>query len=93
MSAIRVARGYTGRTKIIKFAGCYHGHVDSLLVAAGSAAATLSVPDSPGVTPGTSADTIVLNYNNVADLESAFDKFGDQIAAVILDRSLAIWEP
>ncbi len=85
MSAIRVARGYTGRTKIIKFAGCYHGHVDSLLVAAGSAAATLSVPDSPGVTPGTSADTIVLNYNNVADLESAFDKFGNQIAAVILE--------
>ncbi|MBR2002739.1 MAG: aminotransferase class III-fold pyridoxal phosphate-dependent enzyme, partial [Thermoguttaceae bacterium] len=60
MSAIRLARGYTGRDKIVKFIGCYHGHVDSLLVAAGSAAATLSVPNSPGVTPGTAADTILL---------------------------------
>ncbi len=85
MSAIRVARGYTGRSKIIKFSGCYHGHVDSLLVSAGSAAATLAVPDSPGVTLGTSSDTIVLNYNNVAELEEAFAKYPSQIAAVILE--------
>ena len=85
MSAIRVARGFTGREKIIKFAGCYHGHVDSLLVSAGSAAATLAVPDSPGVTIGTSADTIVLEYNDVAALDEAFDRFGPQIAAVILE--------
>lgn len=85
MSAIRVARGYTGRDIVIKFAGNYHGHVDSLLVAAGSAAATLGVPNSPGVTAGTSQDTMVLGYNDVASLESAFQKFGDKIAAVILE--------
>ena len=72
MSAIRVARGATGREKIVKFSGCYHGHVDSLLVAAGSAAATLGVPDSPGVTAGTSRDTIVLNYNDVEGFVAAF---------------------
>lgn len=85
MSAIRVARGATGRHKIIKFAGNYHGHVDSLLVAAGSAAATLGVPDSPGVTPGAGMDTIVLAYNDVAGIEHAFVKMGDEIAAVILE--------
>ncbi len=85
MSAIRVARGYTGRDLIIKFAGNYHGHVDSLLVAAGSAAATLAVPNSPGVTRGTSQDTIVLEYNCLDSLESTFAKYGDQIAAVILE--------
>ena len=85
MSAIRLARGYTGRDIIIKFAGNYHGHVDSLLVAAGSAAATLAVPNSPGVTAGTSADTMVLEYNDVQGIESAFAKHGDKIAAVILE--------
>lgn len=85
MSAIRVARGATGRNKIIKFAGNYHGHVDSLLVAAGSAAATLGVPDSPGVTPGAGQDTIVLCYNDCEGLQNAFAEQGDQIAAVILE--------
>ena len=85
MSAIRVARGYTGRDIVIKFSGNYHGHVDSLLVAAGSAAATLGVPNSPGVTAGTSKDTMVLRYNDVAALKTAFQSQGDQIAAVILE--------
>ncbi len=85
MSAIRLARGYTGRDVVIKFAGNYHGHVDSLLVAAGSAAATLAVPNSPGVTVGTSQDTMVLEYNDVPGLELAFQDHGDQIAAVILE--------
>lgn len=85
MSAIRVARGATGRDKIVKFAGNYHGHVDSLLVAAGSAAATLGVPDSPGVTSGTTQDTIVLAYNDVEGIRSAFAQFSGQIAAVILE--------
>jgi glutamate-1-semialdehyde 2,1-aminomutase len=85
MSAIRLARGATGRARIIKFSGCYHGHVDSLLVAAGSAAATLGAPDSPGVTVGTSQDTIVLNYNDVSGLQHAFDEMGATIAGVILE--------
>jgi len=85
MSALRVARGATGRNKVIKFAGNYHGHVDALLVSAGSAAATLGVPDSPGVTPGAGGDTIVLSYNDVAGLQQAFDEFGGEIAAVILE--------
>jgi len=85
MSAIRLARGYTGRNKIMKFAGNYHGHVDSLLVAAGSSAATLSVPNSPGVTPGTVADTLVLGYNDVPGLETAMQQQGDEVAAIILE--------
>ncbi|MCA9263639.1 MAG: glutamate-1-semialdehyde 2,1-aminomutase [Planctomycetales bacterium] len=85
MSAVRLARGYTGRDVIIKFAGNYHGHVDSLLVAAGSSAATLGVPNSPGVTAGTSADTMVLSYNDVAGVRSAFAQYGDRIAGVILE--------
>lgn len=85
MSAIRLARGYTGRDVIVKFAGNYHGHVDSLLVAAGSSAATLAVPDSPGVTKGTSADTLVLKYNDPAALAEAFGQHGSKIAAVILE--------
>lgn len=85
MSAIRLARGHTGRAKIIKFAGNYHGHVDSLLVAAGSAAATLAVPNSPGVTPGTTADTLVLEYNDVAQLRATFAERGGEIAGVILE--------
>ena len=85
MSAIRLARGYTGRSIVIKFAGCYHGHVDSLLVAAGSSAATLGVPNSPGVTEGTTRDTLVLKYNDTAALEDAFARHGDRIAAVIVE--------
>jgi glutamate-1-semialdehyde 2,1-aminomutase len=85
MSAIRLARGYTGRDVIVKFAGNYHGHVDSLLVAAGSSAATLGVPNSPGVTVGTSQDTLVLRYNDVPGLESAVGKHGARIAGVILE--------
>jgi glutamate-1-semialdehyde 2,1-aminomutase len=85
MSAIRLARGYTGREMVVKFAGNYHGHVDSLLVAAGSSAATLGVPNSPGVTAGTARDTLVLPYNDPAALEEAFARDGDRIAAVIFE--------
>ena len=85
MSSIRAARGATGRDKVIKFSGNYHGHVDSLLVAAGSAAATLGAPDSPGVTAGATADTIVCRYNDVDSVTEAFEKFGDQIAVVALE--------
>ena len=85
MSAIRVARGATGRAKIVKFAGCYHGHVDSLLVSAGSAAATLGVPDSPGVTKGTTEDTIILEYNDSESVIQAFRQFPTEIAAIILE--------
>ena len=85
MSAIRLARGYTGREVIVKFAGNYHGHVDSLLVAAGSSAATLGVPNSPGVTAGTARDTLVLPYNDPTALEEAFARDGDRIAAVIFE--------
>ena len=85
MSAIRLARGVTGRDKIIKFAGNYHGHADSLLVAAGSAAATLGVPNSPGVTVGTAKDSIVLPYNNVEKLTEIFDRYPNEFAAVIFE--------
>jgi glutamate-1-semialdehyde 2,1-aminomutase len=85
MSAIRLARGFTGRDLIIKFAGNYHGHVDSLLVAAGSSAATLGVPNSPGVTSGTAKDTLVLQYNGISGIEAAFQEHGPRIAAAILE--------
>jgi glutamate-1-semialdehyde 2,1-aminomutase len=85
MSAVRLARGFTGRDKIIKFAGNYHGHGDSLLVAAGSSAATLGVPDSPGVTAGTARDTIVLEYNEPQELEEVFRREGNAIAAVLME--------
>lgn len=85
MSAIRLARGFTGREVIVKFAGNYHGHVDSLLVAAGSSAATLAVPNSPGVTPGTTRDTLVLDYNDCDGLKRAFAEHGPRIAAVIVE--------
>jgi glutamate-1-semialdehyde 2,1-aminomutase len=85
MSAIRLARGYTSREKIIKFAGNYHGHVDSLLVAAGSSAATLGVPNSPGVTAGTARDTLICRYNDIEQLTQLFHEHGNQIAGVIFE--------
>ncbi len=85
MSALRVARGFTGRDMIIKFAGCYHGHVDSLLVQAGSGALTLGSPSSPGVPTGCTKDTLVLEYNDVPALEAAFQQHGQHLAALILE--------
>jgi len=85
MSAIRLARGFTGRDVIVKFAGNYHGHVDSLLVAAGSSAATLGVPNSPGVTAGTAKDTIIARYNDAAGLTQLFAQHGSRIAGVIFE--------
>jgi glutamate-1-semialdehyde 2,1-aminomutase len=85
MSAIRLARGYTSRDVIIKFAGCYHGHVDSLLVQAGSSATTLGVPNSPGVPQGCTADTLVLRFNDRHGLAEAFAEHGARIAGVILE--------
>lgn len=85
ISAIRLARGFTNRPKIVKFAGCYHGHGDSFLIAAGSGALTYGVPDSPGITEGTARDTIVLPFNDAAAAEAAFCTHGDAIAAVIVE--------
>jgi glutamate-1-semialdehyde 2,1-aminomutase len=85
MTAIRLARGFTGRPKIVKFEGCYHGHADSLLVKAGSGALTLGQPSSAGVPPEITAHTIVLDYNDAAMLEAAFRAQGDRIAAVIVE--------
>ena len=85
MSAIRLARGFTGRDKIVKFEGCYHGHADSLLVKAGSGALTLGVPTSPGVPADLAQHTITLNYNNPVQVEEIFSKMGDQIAAIIVE--------
>jgi glutamate-1-semialdehyde 2,1-aminomutase len=85
MSAIRLARGVTGRPKIVKMRGHYHGHVDALLVSAGSAATTLGHPNSPGVTPGATADTILCPFNDAAAVAEAFERFPGQIAAVLLE--------
>lgn len=85
MSALRLARGYTHRNKIVKFIGCYHGHSDSLLVKAGSGMATFGVPDSPGVTPGTAQDTITIPYNDFEAVKDVFSEQGQEIAAIIVE--------
>ncbi|MCH8301216.1 MAG: glutamate-1-semialdehyde 2,1-aminomutase [Proteobacteria bacterium] len=85
MSAIRLARGHTGRDKIVKFEGCYHGHSDSLLIKAGSGALTLGVPSSPGVPASLAEHTITLEYNNCGAVDRAFDELGEQIACVIVE--------
>jgi glutamate-1-semialdehyde 2,1-aminomutase len=85
MSALRLARGYTGRNKILKFEGCYHGHGDSLLIKAGSGVATLGLPDSPGVPEAVAQNTITVPYNDLESVRYAFERFGEDIAAVIVE--------
>jgi glutamate-1-semialdehyde 2,1-aminomutase len=85
MTAIRLARGFTGRSRIVKFEGCYHGHADALLVKAGSGALTLGVPSSAGVPPEVTAHTLVLDYNDIDGVRRAFDQHGREIAAVIVE--------
>ncbi|WP_026581881.1 glutamate-1-semialdehyde 2,1-aminomutase [Bacillus sp. J33] len=85
MSALRLARGYTGRNKIMKFEGCYHGHGDSLLIKAGSGVATLGLPDSPGVPEGVAKNTITVPYNDLESVRYAFEQFGEDIAGVIVE--------
>ena len=85
MSALRLARGFTGREKLVKFAGCYHGHGDAFLISAGSGALTNGVPDSPGITAGVARDTIVVDYNDIAGLRAAFAAHGAEIAAAIVE--------
>jgi glutamate-1-semialdehyde 2,1-aminomutase len=85
MSAVRLARGFTGRPKVVKFEGCYHGHADGLLARAGSGVATLGLPGSAGVTEGAAADTIVLPYNGIEEVTAAFDRAGPSIACVIVE--------
>ena len=85
MSAVRLARGYTHREKIIKFAGCYHGHSDAFLIQAGSGAITFGAPNSPGVTQGTAKDTLLADYNDLASVEAVFQQYPDEVAAIITE--------
>ncbi|MCB2204789.1 glutamate-1-semialdehyde 2,1-aminomutase [bacterium] len=85
LSAIRLARAYTGRSKIIKFEGCYHGHGDSFLIKAGSGVATLGLPDSPGVTPATAGDTLTARYNDISSVEALIKEFPEQVSCIILE--------
>jgi glutamate-1-semialdehyde 2,1-aminomutase len=85
MSAIRLARAFTGRDKIIKFAGCYHGHSDSLLVSAGSGVATLGIPDSPGVPEPIANETLIATYNDITSVERLFNRYGKEVAAIIVE--------
>ncbi|HKJ42784.1 MAG TPA: glutamate-1-semialdehyde 2,1-aminomutase, partial [Sunxiuqinia sp.] len=85
MSALRLARGYTGKDLVVKFAGCYHGHADSFLIKAGSGAITLGLPDSPGVTKASAKDTLTAEYNNLESVEKLFEERGDEIAAIIIE--------
>lgn len=92
MSAVKLARGYTKRDKIIKFAGCYHGHFDGFLVEAGSGVLTQNIPGSPGVPKGSIENTLIAEYNNVESVEVLFNKYKDEIAAVIIEPVAVIWE-
>src|SRR5215470_10648489 len=85
MSAVRLARGYTRRDRVIKFAGCYHGHADQFLASAGSGLATLGIPASPGVPSGVTADTVVCEYNDVDGVASAVERYGEGLAAIIVE--------
>ena len=85
MSAVRLARGFTKRDKIIKFAGCYHGHSDSFLIHAGSGAVLLESPNSPGVTEGTAKDTLLANYNDIENVKALFEANKNEIAAIIIE--------
>src|SRR5207249_3542602 len=85
MSALRLARAYTGRNKIIKFSGCYHGHADMLLVQAGSGVATMGLPDSPGVPPEATSNTLIAPYNDSAAVEELFHTYPHDIAAIIVE--------
>ena len=85
MSAVRLARGFTKRDKIIKFSGCYHGHADSFLIQAGSGASTFGVPNSPGITKSTASDTLLANYNDINQVKELFEKYPEEIAAIIIE--------
>src|SRR5210317_1176704 len=85
MSGVRLARGFTGREKLIKFAGCYHGHSDAFLIQAGSGAVTFGSPNSPGVTTGTAKDTLLAEYNNLTEVEQLFQEYPEEIAAIIVE--------
>jgi glutamate-1-semialdehyde 2,1-aminomutase len=92
MSAVRLARAYTGRNKIIKFEGCYHGHGDSFLIKAGSGVATLGLPDSPGITPSTAQDTLTAVYNDINSVHRLVEQNKETIAAILINQLPVIWD-